>query len=156
MEYFTNNLIFLRKKAKLRQSELAAELNLSLSRYSNYETGHSRPSIEIMLDISKYFGVSIDDLITTEISKKPHLKPHLNPHLNAHLNEKPSKNGYSNNEAEKADIVSESNALFEAEKPLVKQVLDMMAVMVNIQAEIIRLGQKVDKLSEQKKPESGG
>jgi len=69
MEYFSNNLAFLRKKAGKKQHELSLDLGFtSASRYSNYETGHSKPDLDTLILLANHFKVTIDDLLNTDMS----------------------------------------------------------------------------------------
>lgn len=63
---FNENLKFLRTKNKLTQAELGKILNLSRSTISNYEAGKMQPSIETIIEISKYFKITIDSLLKDE------------------------------------------------------------------------------------------
>lgn len=70
MKYFSTNLIFLRKKSGKKLHEIAFDLNFSgNSRFSNYESGNSKPDLETLIAISSYFKVSIDDLLNKDLSK---------------------------------------------------------------------------------------
>ncbi len=69
MEYFSNNLKFLREKSEKSQKDMAADLGFkSPSRLNNYERGHSKPEIDVLIVISKKFNVSIDDLLNKDLS----------------------------------------------------------------------------------------
>jgi len=50
----------LRKAAGLNQIGLALKLNVSQKMISAYETGIHQPSVEILMQLSKIFNVSID------------------------------------------------------------------------------------------------
>lgn len=63
---FNENLKLLRNKNKLTQAELGKILNLSRSTISNYEAGKMQPSIETIIEISKYFKITIDSLLKDE------------------------------------------------------------------------------------------
>jgi len=52
-----------RKKAKITQAELAAKLGVTRGTIANWESGTSNPSIEILLELSRLFEVSVDFLI---------------------------------------------------------------------------------------------
>lgn len=60
---FSNNLKELRKANKVSQSKLAEHLNITLKTISHWETGYSEPSIQQVLDIAEFFGVSCDELL---------------------------------------------------------------------------------------------
>ena len=54
----------LRRAAEMSQSQLAKELKISPSAVGMYEQGRREPSVEILANISRLFGVSIDFLVT--------------------------------------------------------------------------------------------
>lgn len=60
---FTNNLKILRKKNKLTQDELGELLSVSGKTVSSWEKGRSEPKIDILIRLSDYFNVTIDELI---------------------------------------------------------------------------------------------
>jgi transcriptional regulator with XRE-family HTH domain len=71
MKYFSNNLVFLRKSAKKTQQEVAFDLKFSgSSRYSNYEKSSSKPDLDTLIALSKYFKVTIDDLLNKDLGSK--------------------------------------------------------------------------------------
>lgn len=63
---FNEKLQELRKKKRLTQEELADILFVSRTAVSKWESGRGYPNIESLRDISKYFCVSIDDLLSGE------------------------------------------------------------------------------------------
>lgn len=63
---FNEKLQELRKKKGLTQEELADILFVSRTAVSKWESGRGYPNIESLRDISKYFCVSIDDLLSGE------------------------------------------------------------------------------------------
>lgn len=54
----------IRKKKKLSQQKVALDLNISRESLSHYENGKRQPSLELLMDMSKYFNVSINYLIS--------------------------------------------------------------------------------------------
>ena len=54
----------IRKQKKLNQQKVALDLNISRESLSYYENGKREPSLSLLIDMSKYFNVSIDYLIT--------------------------------------------------------------------------------------------
>lgn len=56
----------LRKKRGLTQEELAESLYVSRTAISKWESGRGYPSIDSLKEISKFFSVSIDDLLSGE------------------------------------------------------------------------------------------
>lgn len=63
---FSEKLQELRKKKGLTQEELAEALYVSRTAISKWESGRGYPSIDSLKDISKFFSVSIDDLLSSE------------------------------------------------------------------------------------------
>lgn len=60
---FGANLTKLRKARGLSQSETAAALGTTQSTYAGWETGTRKVQLSTMLQLSEYFGVSVDVLI---------------------------------------------------------------------------------------------
>lgn len=61
----------IRKKRKYSQQKVAMDLNISRESISYYENGQREPSLDLLVQMSKYFNVSIDYLITgKEFDKK--------------------------------------------------------------------------------------
>ena len=56
----------LRKRRGLTQEELAEALFVSRTAISKWESGRGYPSIDSLKEISSYFSVSIDDLLSGE------------------------------------------------------------------------------------------
>ncbi len=63
---FNEKLQQLRKSKNLTQEELAEVLYVSRTAVSKWESGRGYPNIESLKDISSYFSVSIDDLLSGE------------------------------------------------------------------------------------------
>ena len=53
----------LRKKNKLTQRAVAEALHISQTSVSKYERGESEPDLEMVIKMSDYFGVTIDEFI---------------------------------------------------------------------------------------------
>ena len=60
----------IRKKKKLNQQKVAMDLNISREALSYYENGKREPSLSLLVDMSRYFNVSINYLITGEEFQK--------------------------------------------------------------------------------------
>ena len=63
---FNEKLQQLRKNKGLTQEELAEVLYVSRTAISKWELGRGYPSIDSLKDISRFFSVSIDDLLSGE------------------------------------------------------------------------------------------
>lgn len=66
-----NRIAELRKAKHLNQVGLAMKLNISQYLVSAYETGRHQPSIEILIQMAKFFNVSVDYLIGNTDIKTP-------------------------------------------------------------------------------------
>lgn len=71
MSIFSDNIRFLRAKKEITQQDLANALIITRARYVSYEDGRSQPPIEVLIQISKFFNVSIDLLVSIDIRKYP-------------------------------------------------------------------------------------
>ena len=73
---FNEKLQELRKSKGLTQEELAEDLYFSRTAISKWESGRGLPSIDALRQISTYFGVSIDQLLSgdalLDIAEKEH------------------------------------------------------------------------------------
>lgn len=63
---FNQKLQDLRRQKKLTQEELAAALYVSRTAISRWESGRGYPSIESLKQLSKFFGVTLDELLSGE------------------------------------------------------------------------------------------
>ena len=60
----------IRKTRNLNQQKVAMDLNISRECLSYYENGKREPSLALLLEMSDYFNVSINYLITGEEFRK--------------------------------------------------------------------------------------
>ena len=63
---FSEKLQELRKSRSMTQEELAASLFVSRTAVSKWESGRGYPSIDSLKEISRFFSVTIDDLICSD------------------------------------------------------------------------------------------
>ncbi len=63
---FSEKLQELRKSRPLTQEELAEALFVSRTAVSKWESGRGYPSIDSLKEISRFFSVTIDDLICSD------------------------------------------------------------------------------------------
>lgn len=56
----------IRNHKRLNQQKVAYDLHISRESLSYYENGKREPSLELLLEMSRYFNVSINFLITGE------------------------------------------------------------------------------------------
>lgn len=69
MSIFSENIKYLRAKLGYAQQRIANDLLITRGRYAKYEDDDSEPPIEILLKISRYFNVSLDLLLTVDLTK---------------------------------------------------------------------------------------
>lgn len=67
-------LIELRKNKKLSQEQLAEKINVTRQTISNWENGKFYPDIDALVRISKYFNISLDDLLNYDDKVLKYLK----------------------------------------------------------------------------------
>lgn len=63
-----NNLVALRKKHNLKQSEVAEKLDYSDKTISKWETGEIVPNIENLVELCKLYGVTLDQISTQNLN----------------------------------------------------------------------------------------
>ena len=71
---FNEKLQELRKSKSLTQEELAKALFVSRTAISKWEQGRGYPGIDSLKEISRFFSVSIDDLICSVVWKATRTK----------------------------------------------------------------------------------
>lgn len=68
MNNFALNLKALRKARKLSQAELATLLQIARNTISNYEQSVSSPDLDKLIEIARFFNVSVDDILKIDLS----------------------------------------------------------------------------------------
>lgn len=63
------NIRFLRKQKGLTQGDLANAINITRSSIGAYEEGRAEPKLETLLKIANYFSISLDQLVSQDLSK---------------------------------------------------------------------------------------
>ena len=66
---FSKNLKTLRENLNLKQDFLSQKLGISRSVLSYYESGKSEPTLSMLLKISDCFNISIDQLVSNNLSE---------------------------------------------------------------------------------------
>jgi transcriptional regulator with XRE-family HTH domain len=67
--FFASNIVYLRKNKGLTQAEVATALGLKRNTFSNYETSHSEPDLVTLEKIASFFDISIDELISVDLTR---------------------------------------------------------------------------------------
>ena len=70
-ETLINNLITLRRAKGLTQIELGEKINYSDKTISKWEKGDSCPNIEAVYKLARFYGVSVDDLLSQDFRTDP-------------------------------------------------------------------------------------
>lgn len=69
--YLGRNLRYLRHNhdPPLSQERVARNLKISRSRYAHYELGQRAPPVELVLEMAKYFHVTMEELLKAPLWK---------------------------------------------------------------------------------------
>jgi len=65
----SQNIKYLRKSQKLSQEEFAQKLGIKRSNIAAYESKNVEPRLRVILEIAKFFNVSVSSLIETNIEQ---------------------------------------------------------------------------------------
>lgn len=80
-QIFAQNLIRLRMSRHITQLELASRINYSDKAVSRWERAHSIPDAAVLLQLSEFFGVTVDYLLH-EHSQEPYVRPEEGKRIN--------------------------------------------------------------------------
>lgn len=87
MNYFFENLKFLRSINKISQYSLAESIGVSRANVGSWEEGRATPNLDKLILIANIFSITIDDLISTDLRKKDAIKiSQKNAQVNAQVN----------------------------------------------------------------------
>lgn len=70
MTKISQNIKFLRKRERLTQEQLAEKIGIKRSLLGAYEEGRADPRLNNLLAISRIFNISVDQLISTDITEE--------------------------------------------------------------------------------------
>ena len=62
----------IREDMDITQKEIADRLHIKQNTYSQYENGHRQVPIDILIDLAKFYGTSVDYLLGLTDIKKPY------------------------------------------------------------------------------------
>ncbi len=68
------NLKFCRRELALTQAQIAEKLGIKRSLVGAYEEGRAEPRIATLVNMARLFGITLDQLVTTDFSKKKNTK----------------------------------------------------------------------------------
>ncbi|HHB3507868.1 TPA: helix-turn-helix domain-containing protein [Bacillus cereus] len=64
-------LVYLRKKQRFTQTDIANRLNVARSTYTNWEAGRAEPDLKTLIEIANIYNVSLDNLVGREYRMPP-------------------------------------------------------------------------------------
>ncbi|MBD1432397.1 helix-turn-helix transcriptional regulator [Sphingobacterium sp. DN00404] len=76
MLYLADNMRYLRGRKGRSQQQLADELGITRTRYSKYEYGMAEPPIELLVKIARYYGISVDEIISVDLFRQTITRKH--------------------------------------------------------------------------------
>lgn len=88
---FSENLQKLRKEKNISQEKLAEELNVSRQTVGKWENGVSCPEAECLVEISDFFGVSIDTLLKGTVPEHNETEQESSARTESPLEDLPAK-----------------------------------------------------------------
>ena len=68
------NLKFWRRELALTQAQMADKLGIKRSLVGAYEEGRAEPRLATLVNMARLFGISLDQLVTTDFSKRKNAK----------------------------------------------------------------------------------
>ena len=68
------NLKFCRRELALTQAQIADKLGIKRSLVGAYEEGRAEPRLATLVNMARLFGITLDQLVTTDFSKKKNTK----------------------------------------------------------------------------------
>lgn len=94
VNFFGNNLRVLRLRAGHTQEEMEQLLGIGKNTWSNYENSKSQPGIEGLIQISNFFGVTLDTLIVDKLDDQKHVPKKPKPYPKAVKTTKVKESGF--------------------------------------------------------------
>ena len=67
MDLLAKNLVWYRKNIGFNQVEMAKQINVSRSQWSDYERGRSEPNLATVMRIASFLKVSLDELFSNRV-----------------------------------------------------------------------------------------
>ncbi len=68
MSYLASNIRKLRKAKRLSQTQFAKLFSLTRASVGAYEEGRAEPKLDKLIEIAKYFGLTLDQLVARKLS----------------------------------------------------------------------------------------
>lgn len=99
-EIIARNIVYLRKKAGMSQTDLAEKIQYSNKNISKWETGETTPSIFTLKRIGECFSVTVDELVSVCLEEKDN---DSNANEGKTENAPPDENGKAETKGNKSD-----------------------------------------------------
>ncbi|MDR6563518.1 MULTISPECIES: helix-turn-helix transcriptional regulator [Arcicella] len=144
---FSANLRILRKRNKLTLEALGKILDVSKSALSDYENGHTFPSLDVCDAICNYFGINLDNLqkLDFAVTSAEELQQNLLIQSSSVQRESPSDFSDRNKQLEFHNkLLHQQIEGLEVQLQLLKQLLDSKSsVITSLQIQIKLLEEKI-------------
>jgi len=66
----------LREDSDIKQREIAEFLHIKQNTYSQYENGERQPPISVLIELARYYNVSVDYILGLTEVKNPYPRSH--------------------------------------------------------------------------------
>ena len=63
---FSEHLVYLRESKGIKQKDIAKALNISLHAYQRFEYEEQEPRLTPQIEIAKFYGITLDELVFPE------------------------------------------------------------------------------------------
>ena len=97
------NLKFCRRELALTQAQMAEKLGIKRSLVGAYEEGRAEPRLATLVNMARLFGITLDQLVTTDFSKKKNTKV---------IGSLPSKGPVGTDEEEASEVADPAGTKF--------------------------------------------
>lgn len=111
--FFSNNIRLIREVIGIKQDAFE-EIGIKKGTYSNYEIGKTEPNIDTLMNISKFLGVDLNNLISVDLSILPTselLKLINDKKNNANLDANLNANLLNKNRKVKGEVLEENTPM---------------------------------------------
>ena len=89
MSILSENLRYLRALKEFSQRQIAEEVFISRGRYAKYEDAVAEPPLQILQRITKFYSVSIDSLLNSDLRTIPAAERYIVKISNQPIDSKP-------------------------------------------------------------------
>ena len=136
MSYLAKNLQNLRKIRQLSQQVFAERLGLTRSKVASYESGKAEPNVNKLLQIARFFDISINQLIEEDLKAKGLLAQYADTGTNLSARISPEEQQQILNDLVKRSEVLQKitagfRALHELRREEIRKKYESMPALVN-------------------------